>query len=300
MAQSGFIGIVGPTNSGKSTLLNALVGEKVSIVSPKVQTTHHPIRGIINQEDVQFIFVDTPGFHHHKDPLARALREQAKQSAQECDAILWVFDVSNPRLMTQFEELKPLIEKKFKSQQNFLLLNKVDLVSKPTLLPLIESFHKTGIFSDILPISALKKDGIPKILKLAQEHLKDTVFYYERTSKTDRTPAYRISEIVREKAFELTHKEIPYSIHTEAQLLKETPKKVWACTLFVDSDSKKKILIGNKGSKIKDIGMAARKEIEKVFHKDDGGSIYLELRVQVDKDWKFNSNRLKKYLEVQS
>ncbi len=157
--KTGFVGIVGPTNSGKSTLMNALMGKKISIVSNKVQTTYHGVRGILNREDEQMVLTDTPGMQGHGEGIARLLNKVADQAASDCDMLAWVFDASSDRLLGQLNKLSKKIAQK-PPEKSICVLNKVDKISKPKLLPLIEQISKLGLFSDIVPISAMKGVGV--------------------------------------------------------------------------------------------------------------------------------------------
>ena len=156
--KSGFVGIVGPTNSGKSTLMNALMSKKISIVSPRVQTTYHGIRGILNQKNSQVILTDTPGYQQHPDRVARLLNRVADKNAGECEVLVWTFDVSNPRVMHQIYKLKTKISQFKPKEQSVCVLNKIDLIPKLSLLPMIEEITKLELFREVIPVSARKKD----------------------------------------------------------------------------------------------------------------------------------------------
>ncbi len=293
--KSGFIGIVGPTNSGKSTLLNALLGTKISIVSPKVQTTYHAVRGVLSEPDSQMVFTDTPGFQRHSDPVARLLNRVAEKNARECDFILWVFDASRRDVLVQVERYAEKIRTTFPKEKSFVALNKVDKVNRLTLLPIIEAVHKMDLFSEIIPISALKKDGILNIKSVLNSKLEGGAKYFPDEEKTDRPKFFLVAEMVREKIYLATHAEVPYASWVEVESWEEDVKvPVIHATIHVDSDSRKGILIGKGADKLKRIGMSARKDIEEMT----GQKVCLKLRVDVQKDWKRDPRHLQSYLEL--
>ena len=300
--KSGFVGIVGPTNSGKSTLLNALMGRKISIVSPRVQTTYHGVRGIVNQKNAQVVFTDTPGYQQHPDRVARLLNRVADKNAGECEVLVWTFDASNPRVLLQISKLKTKISQ-FKSKENSVcVLNKIDLIPKLSLLPLMNEIIKLDIFNHVIPISAKKKDGVENLLNLIQQPLPEGPQLYPSEQVTDRSESFLITEFIREKIYRATRQELPYSVWIEleewqdpeeAQKPKKTP--TYRAVIHVDSESRKAILIGKGGEMLKRIGTEARAEIEAHV----GHQICLKLFVDVQKDWKDNSRRLNAYLELE-
>lgn len=298
---SGFVGIVGPTNSGKSTLLNALIGRKVSIVSQKVQTTYHGVSGILNLESGQMIFTDTPGYQRHPDRLARLLNDVADQKAAGCDAVMWVFDASNPRVFQQILKLKQKISQLKNPDLSFCVLNKVDKIEKTTLLPLIQSLWELGLFKEIIPVSAKKGSGIDRLVQIANQVLPEGQELYPRTAISDRSPQFHLAEFVREKIYQATHQEVPYSSWIEIEETEAESDGVdrprvptVRATIHVDSDSKKGILIGKKGEMLKKIGTEARKEMESFL----GKQICLKLHVHVQKKWKEDSRFVSRYLEL--
>jgi GTP-binding protein Era len=305
---SGFVGIVGPTNSGKSTLTNALVGEKVSITSPLPQTTYHSIRGIVNGPNFQAVLTDTPGFQKQGDTIPRLLNKVADQSAKDCDLLIWVFDASHSRMMGQILKLKSKISQLKPKEKSFLVLNKVDRVAKPDLLPLLQELSALDVFQEIIPISAKKKDGLPSIMKIILDNLPEGPAMYPRDSFTDRKQNFLISEFIREKIYRTTREEIPYCARVEIEewsdvnspegnegdrAAKEKVPTVRAI-IHVDSDSRKGILIGKMGHQLKEIGTKAREDIEKML----GHQICLKLFVSLDREWRKDANGLNKYLEL--
>jgi len=300
----GFVGIVGPTNSGKSTLLNALLGKKVSIVSAKVQTTYHGVNGILNSENAQVVFTDTPGYQRHPDSIARLLNQVADQKASGCDAVLWVFDASQKRVFDQVLSLKDKIKQLKELDKSFCLLNKIDKVEKTQLLPLLQSIWELGLFKEVIPISARKANGLDRVVESVNQVLPEGQSLYPKDRLSDRSPDFHLAEFVREKIYRLTHQEIPYSSWIEIEERESFEKAAEAnkkaptirAVIHVDSESKKGILIGKKGEMLKRIGIEARKDIEAFL----GKHICLKLHVQVQKKWKEDSRFINRYLELES
>jgi len=294
----GFVGLVGPTNSGKSTLMNALVGEKVSIVSPLPQTTYHGIRGILNRKTSQLILTDTPGFQRHPDALPRLLNRVADKNAEDSDQLVWVFDASNPRVRNQFEKLSPKIKASKRPELSFCVLNKVDKVNKLELLPLIQQISESGLFSEIIPVSARTGDGVKVLEEVLVQKLPEGEAMYGKDQRTDRPMSFRISEIVREKIYRSTKEEVPYSVFIEMEedFGGEKAERVpnVRVVIHVDSDSRKAILIGKGGTLLKKIGTEARGDIERIL----GHQICLKLHVHVEPEWKKDANRVNRYLEL--
>ena len=297
--KSGFIGIVGPTNSGKSTLMNALMGQKLSIVSPKVQTTYHGVRGILNSPNVQLVLTDTPGFQKQNEPVARLLNRVAEKNAKDCDLLVWVFDASNPRMLGQLLKLKPKIESLKPRDFSLCVLNKIDKMPKPALLPLIQTLFELGIFSEIVPISARRGEGVASLADLLRARLPEGEAMYPQDMVTDRKQEFLISELIREKIYRATQQEIPYSAWVELETPDENESSARVPTIraviHIDSQSRRGILIGKGGSMLKTIGTEARKEIEVLLKRH----ICLKLHVDVQDEWKKDANHLNRYLELQ-
>lgn len=300
--KSGFVGIVGPTNSGKSTLMNALMGKKISIVSPRVQTTYHGVRGILNKKNAQVIFTDTPGYQQHPDRVARLLNRVADKNAADCEVLVWTFDASNPRVMLQIEKLKKKISQFKDKEHSICVLNKVDLIPKLSLLPMMAEIIKMDLFKHVVPMSARKKDGVDQLLSVINEPLPEGPQLYPSEQMTDRPQSFLMSEFIREKIYRATRQELPYSVWIEMEewqdpIELETKNKVptYRAVIHVDSESRKAILIGKGGEMLKRIGTEARKEIEAML----GHQVCLKLFVDVQKDWKDNSRQLNAYLELE-
>lgn len=293
--KSGFIAIVGPTNAGKSTLLNRMLGQKVSIVSPKQQTTWHGVRGVLHRPNAEIVFTDTPGFQRHQERVARLLNRVAERHAVDCEQQLWVFDASNPRVLEQLEGLKKKIESIGASEHRLVALNKIDKVPKPQLLPLIAAFADTKLFRTVVPISSQSGDNIAALVGELESQLPEGPAMYPADMITDRSPHFRIAELVREKVYQYTHEEVPYSVWVNVEH-ENTEGRVptFHVTLHVDSASRRGILIGKGGEKLKSIGTAARREVERLV----GKQVCLKLFVHVDEGWKDDSRKLAAYLEL--
>lgn len=279
--RSGFVAIVGFPNVGKSTLLNHIIGTKVSIVSPKPQTTRFNIRGVLTQDNYQIVFIDTPGIHDAKSLFNKMMVEEALEALEEVDIILWVVDVTHR--LPEEERLLDIIKKA--NKPTILVLNKIDLIKKSELLPMIDYFSKLHDFKAIIPVSALKNDGIERIIDELVKLLPEGPFYYEPERVTDLPLSLLVAEIIREKIFQLTYQEIPYSTAVKVEQIREDEEKnllYIQATIFIERDSQKGIIIGKQGQMLKKIGTLAREELEFLL----GKRIYLDLWVKTLKDWR--------------
>jgi len=289
--KSGFIAIVGRPNVGKSTLLNAIVGEKLAITSSKPQTTRNRVTGIRNTEDGQFIFLDTPGIHRAKTPLNRFMVKAATSAFGEVDLILLLVEADRG-----FDPDDGLIIDTLGTAgvPVFLVVNKIDLVAKPTLLPLIDRFRGLYDFREIVPLSAATGDGVGRLLDLIRDAMPEGPKLFPDEMFTDNSERFIAAEIVREKILELTHREIPYAAAVTVDSFKEDEEKNRiriAATITVEKDSQKGILIGKGGRMLKEIGTQSRLEMEKFF----AAKIFLELFVRVRKDWTKDARWLKEF-----
>lgn len=284
--KSAFISLIGRPNAGKSTLLNQIVNEKVAITSSFPQTTRDAIKGIYTDCDSQMVFIDTPGIHKPKHKLGNYLNKEAYYSLYDVDIILFLVDVTKP-----FGKGDAFILEKIKEtcKPIFLVLNKIDQIAKDKLLPLIEEYQTYFSFAEIIPISALKRDGVLELISTLKKYLKDEIQYYDTDVKTDQTPSFRVCELIREKVFLSTKEEIPYgtSVVMDRWEIGRESDHIYA-SIIVDRESIKKIIIGKNGSKIKKIGSLARKDIEDYL----GKNIYLELFVKVIKNWRDKESKL--------
>jgi GTP-binding protein Era len=287
--KSGFVGIIGLPNVGKSTLLNQLLGTKVSIVSPKPQTTRFNIKGILTRDNFQIIFVDTPGIHEAKDLFNQMMVKEALSVLQDVDIILWVMDVTHR--IPEEEKILDLIKEA--NKPTILALNKIDLIKKQELLPIIDYFSKLYDFKAIVPISALKNDGLDRLLDELVKLLPEGPFYYEPERVTDLPLDLLIAEIIREKIFLLTYQEVPYSSAVKVEEIREEPEKnllYIQVTIFIERDSQKGIIIGKGGKMLKKIGTLAREELEFLL----GKKIYLDLWVKALKDWRERETHIRR------
>jgi GTPase len=279
--KAGYISILGRPNVGKSTLFNRFVGDKIAIVSKKPQTTRNRILGIRNMENAQLVFLDTPGLHEGRSTLNRRMVETAMNSGQDADVLLFIVEASSSAFdkdRRTFESLRgnPGVP--------FLVINKIDLVRKGTLLPMIDQYRKLHDFREIIPVSAATGEGVDLVLNSILNVLPESPPYYPEEIVTDQTERFLVSEIVREKVIQQAYQEVPYSTAVTIESFKEQPERnlvVIQGTIHVERASQKKILIGRGGLKLKNIGEAARKEIEAFL----GTRVYLELWVNVENNW---------------
>lgn len=295
----GFVGLMGPTNAGKSTLMNSILQKKVSIVSSKPQTTLRVVRGILTRPDSQVIFVDTPGSTKRKETFARLLNQTAEANAKGCDLLVWVFDAANPNVLDQFEIQKELVSRLKTRHPTLCVFNKIDRVAKAALLPLMERLAASGLFSEIIPISAKSGDGVSILLDRLHCCIPPGPRLYPAEDSTDRSQEFLISEIVREKIYETTGREVPYSVWIEVEYWGHKDSErvpTINVVIHVDTFSRKKILIGKAGAKLKEIGMRARKDVEEMLEQH----VCLKIFVHHDKDWRKDTRSVNRYLEVTS
>jgi GTP-binding protein Era len=285
--RSGYVSIIGRTNVGKSTLLNSVLGEKIAIVTPKPQTTRNRIIGIKTLSEAQIIFIDTPGIHKPRHKLGEAMVKTAIGALKEVDVILFMVEPRNPGSGDSFiiELLKDI------KIPVFLLINKIDTIKKPELLPLIENLRGLYPFKEIIPISALTQDGIELLMSRICDYLPHGPKYYPDETVTDQIEKFMISEIIREKITEMTEEEVPHSVAVEVIEWKERENGLISIrsNIYVERESQKGIIIGKKGRMLKSIGTAARIDIEKLLNT----KIFLELWVKVIKDWRDDTRTLK-------
>lgn len=288
--RSGMVAIAGPPNAGKSTLLNRLLGQKISIVTPKPQTTRNRILGVLNGDDYQVVLIDTPGLHSADQPLNKEMVRIAMESLGDVDAILFLLDAR--RLLREKEGESSSPEKYLTktSAPTFLILNKTDLVDKNLLLPLIKKYSEAFSFQAIMPISAKTGDGTELLVQEIVEKLSYGPRYFPDDIPTDSSERFLVSEIIREKVFLATGQEIPYSTVVVVDGFKEEASKITIhASIILERDSQKGIVIGKGGQKLKSIGIAARKDIEKMV----GAKVVLKLLVKVKKNWSQSSSFLK-------
>ena len=289
--RSGFISIVGRPNVGKSTLLNAILGEKLSIVSPKPQTTRNVIRGIKTAPDYQIIFLDTPGMHRAKGMLNEFMVAEALGAIKDTDGVLYLVEAN--RDITE-EDRFIIAQLKRVRCPVVLGINKIDLVKKHRLLPLMDEYSRLYHFSHIVPISAITGDGIDELVKLLVALLPEGPVYFPEDQLTDQPERFIVAEVIREKVFLFTREEIPYSVAVQVEGFNEDRDRglvLINALISVERSSQKAIIIGRGGSMLKKIGTAAREDIERFL----GCKVYLELFVRVEKNWTKNRRLLKEF-----
>ena len=285
MHKAGFVNIVGNPNVGKSTLMNQLVGERISIATFKAQTTRHRIMGIVNTPDMQIVFSDTPGVLKPNYKLQESMLAFSEGALQDADVLLYVTDVvENPEKNMDF------LEKVQKMTIPVLLLiNKIDESDQKTLGDIVEKWHGLLPNAEILPISAKNKFGTDLLLKRIQELLPESPAFFDKDQLTDKPARFFVSEIIREKILLYYDKEIPYSVEVVVERFKEDEKQIHInAVIYVERDSQKGIIIGHQGVALKKVSTEARKALEKFFDKH----IYLECFVKVDKDWRSSKKEL--------
>ncbi len=283
---SGFVSIIGRPNAGKSTLLNALVGEKLAIVTHKPQTTRNRIQGIVNVKRKgtrpagQIVFIDTPGVHKPENALNKRMMQEVYDALEGCDLLLLIVDVTQ-KFGTGDQFVLELVAKR--KTKTFLLLNKVDLVEKQKLLPLIEEWAKRGEFAEIVPISARKKVGVNELLDAVVKALPEGPKYFPEDQITDQPERFLVSEFIREQVLVQTKEEVPYATSVVIDQYEEGERltKI-AATIYVERDGQKAIIIGKQGSMLKQIGTSARLQIERLL----GTKVFLELFVKVKSNWR--------------
>jgi len=285
--RSGFVAIIGRPNTGKSTLLNKLVGQKIAIVTSKPQTTRNRIQGIVTKPEGQVVFIDTPGLHQADSALGRQMMQEVAAALEGIDVLLLMADAIQPQ--PQVDTLLLQKAEKFHGK-TILALNKIDRLPKPKLLPLIDAFGKAFNFAAIVPISALKGEGCQELLGEILKRLPEGEPYFPEDQVTDQPERFLAAEIIREKAIQVMYHEVPYALAVQVEKFEDTPKLLRIeATLNVERDSQKKIIIGHKGEMLKKIGIAARKELETIF----GAKTYLGLFVKVAPDWRENPQRVR-------
>ena len=285
MHKAGFVNIVGNPNVGKSTLMNQLVGEKISIATFKAQTTRHRIMGIVNTPEAQIVFSDTPGVLKPNYKLQESMLAFSESALQDADVLLYVTDVvENPEKNQDF-----LAKVARMSVPVLLLINKIDQSDQKTLGDIVEKWHGLLPNAEILPISAKNKFGTELLLKRILELLPDSPPYFDKDQLTDKPARFFVSEIIREKILLYYDKEIPYSVEVSVERFKEDEKHIHInAVIFVERDSQKGIIIGHQGVPLKKVSTESRKALEKFF----GKPIYLEVFVKVDKDWRSSEREL--------
>lgn len=288
MHKAGFVNIVGNPNVGKSTLMNLLVGERISIATFKAQTTRHRIMGIINTDDAQIVFSDTPGVLKPNYKLQEEMLAFSVSALQDADVLLYVTDV-----VEKPDKNSDFLEKVKKMDVPVLvLINKIDISNQKDLESLVVQWHESLPKAEIFPISAKVKFNVDNVLQRIKELLPDSPPYFDKDQWTDKPARFFVTEIIREKILLYYDKEIPYAVEVVVEQFKEDDKHIHInAVIYVERDSQKGIIIGHRGVALKKVSSEARKTLEKFF----GKSIFLEIFVKVDKDWRSNTKRLEAY-----
>ena len=288
MHKAGFVNIVGNPNVGKSTLMNLLVGERISIATFKAQTTRHRIMGILNTDDAQIVFSDTPGVLKPNYKLQEAMLRFSRSALRDADVLLYVTDVvETPEKNSDFiEEVRKL------DVPILVLINKIDLSNQAELVKKVELWHELIPEAEILPISATAKFNVDVVMRRVMELLPESPPYFEKDALTDKPARFFVTEIIREKILLHYDKEIPYVCEAVVEQFKEDEGKIYIKALiYVERDSQKGIIIGHEGSALKRVATDARRELEKFF----GKRIFLEIYVRVDKDWRNSDRQLRRF-----
>ena len=288
MHKAGFVNIVGNPNVGKSTLMNLLVGERISIATFKAQTTRHRIMGIINTDEMQIVFSDTPGVLKPNYKLQESMLNFSESALKDADVLLYVTDVvEKPDKNLDFIQKVQAIDVPV-----LLLINKIDLSNQDALTNLVEEWHGLLPKAEIIPISATARFNIDAVMKRIKELLPDSPPYFDKDQWTDRPARFFVTEIIREKILLYYDKEIPYAVEVAVEQFKEDEKSIHInVVIYVERESQKGIIIGKQGRALKKVATEARKSLEKFF----GKSIYLETFVKVDKDWRSSDKELKNF-----
>ncbi|WP_424349533.1 GTPase Era [Latilactobacillus sp. 5-91] len=288
--RSGFVAIVGRPNVGKSTFMNRMIGEKIAIMSSKAQTTRNKIQGIYTDDNAQIVFVDTPGIHKPHNELDEYMDQAALSTFNEVDAILFMIsgvDKKGPGdqyIMDQLKNVKKPV---------YLVVNKIDAIHPDDLLPMIEQYRHELDFKAVYPISALEGNNVPEMLKELELTLPEGPQYYPEDQLTDHPEYFVVGELIREKILELTHEEVPHSVAVVVERMKDrvNDKLQIEANIIVERDGQKRIIIGQKGSIIKEIGIRSRREIEALL----GEKVNLKLWVKIQKNWRDNNQYLREF-----
>ncbi len=288
--RSGFVAIVGRPNVGKSTLLNELVGQKIAITSAKPQTTRNRILGILTRADVQLLFLDTPGIHNARSPLNRYMVDQARSACLDVDLVLWLVEADrdvdeDPTIPNLLQRCRcPVV----------VAINKIDLISKQNLLPLMDGYREICPEAAIVPISALMGDGLDGLLDELLSYLPEGPMYYPADQVTDLPERFLVAEMIREQVIRRTHDEVPYGVAVTIDRFQENPARNMVgidAVINVERETHKRILIGKAGRMIREIGQSARREIERLL----GVKVHLELFVRVQKNWTESRHHIKDF-----
>ena len=293
--RSGYVALIGEPNVGKSTLLNAILGQKLSIVTQKPQTTRHKIAGILTGANHQIVFLDTPGLIKPKYTLQEVMMQFAGDAIEEADIVVFLTDAADRGAISSVKN-SPEIAKLFKAKEKkpvFMVINKIDLIKKSGVLPLIQAFSESYPFDEVIPVSALKEENLDDLKKTIVKYLPEGNAYYPEDYVSDRDERFFVSELIREEIFKVFKEEVPYATTVEIEEFRESDserKTFIRAVVYVERDSQKGIIIGKGGAALKQIGQNARKQIEELV----GHEIFLELFVKVEKEWRDDRGKIKR------
>lgn len=290
MHRAGFVNIVGNPNVGKSTLMNALVGERISIITSKAQTTRHRIMGIVNGVDFQIVYSDTPGVLKPNYKLQESMLGFSQSALTDADVLLYVTDVVDSPEKNAFFLDK--VKRMDGTTKIILIINKIDLIDQPRLEEMVEFWHKELPHAEIFPLSAREKFNIEPLFKRIRELLPESPPFFDKDALTDRPERFFVNEIIREKILLNYDKEIPYAVEVAVEEFKEDEKLIRiSAVIYCERDSQKGILIGRQGAALRKVGIEARKDIEAFF----GKKVFLQLYVKVEKDWRNRERKLRNF-----
>jgi GTP-binding protein Era len=290
MHKAGFVNIVGNPNVGKSTLMNALVGERISIITSKAQTTRHRIMGIVNGDDFQIVYSDTPGVLKPHYKLQQSMLQFSQSALSDADIILYVTDVMDSS--EKNNDFLELVKQHADDYKIVLVINKIDLIDEEKLIQLVEHWHEIIPQAEIIPLSALKRFNLEPLLKRIKELLPESPPFFDKDALTDKPERFFVTEIVREKILLNYDKEIPYSVEVVVENFKEESKLIRVnAIIYVERESQKGIIIGHQGKALKKVGIEARSELEAFF----GKQVFIELFVKVEKDWRNRTLSLRNF-----
>ena len=290
MHKAGFVNILGNPNAGKSTLMNALVGERISIITSKAQTTRHRIMGIVNGDDFQIVYSDTPGVLKPNYKLQESMLEFSTSALTDADVLLYVTDVIDSAEKNAFflEKVRNMQD----STKIILIINKIDLIDQPRLEQLVDFWHNELPHAEIFPLSAKEKFNIEPLFRHIRELLPESPPFFDKDARTDKPERFFVNEIIREKILLNYDKEIPYSAEVAVEVFKEEEKLIRiSAVIYCERESQKAILIGKGGTALRKVGTEARKDIEAFF----GKKVFLELFVKVERDWRNREQKLRSF-----
>ncbi len=290
--RSGYVALIGEPNVGKSTLLNAILGQKLSIVTPKPQTTRHKIAGILTRENHQIVFLDTPGLIKPKYTLQEVMMQFAGDAIEEADIVMFLTEAGDRGAVGAVRNSREIAKLfKLKKKPVFMVINKIDLIKKSEVLPLIQAFSESHPFDEVIPVSALKEENLDDLKKTIVEYLPEGNAYYPEDYVSDRDERFFVSELIREEIFKVFKEEVPYATTVEIEEFRESDserKTFIRAVVYVERDSQKGIIIGKGGAALKQIGQNARRQIEELI----GHEVFLELFVKVEKEWRDDRRKI--------